>query len=221
MKEVMVTKYRNLLHWQSQTPSTKFLNMTALETYLTYLFRDDGVFLALELRTSSKIKRLRFDCYIRKQKTIMNFCKEVVADKDKSKTIICYGNANFRHNMRGRETCPKKTQFVKMFKRMGYQVYMTSEFNTSQICSCCQEFQRLKGCKTARNSYKIRKCQTITCRMIWNRDVNAAINITNVGRSMILTGSKPVNFSTQLPPKKRIKKRGIVLNLVSTMRRGN
>jgi transposase len=43
--------------------------------------------------------------------------------------------------------------------------------------------------------------QKKSCRMIWNRDVNAAINLVTIGKSLIINGVKPILFSIRLSNK--------------------
>ena len=156
----------------------------------------------LDLRCSAKFKKLRWTCYMDKQKTIDKWCTELLGDHGPTKTIICFGDANFSHTFGGSRSSPKQGPFVKVLKQKNAHVFMTPEFNTSQVCSNCLAPTRLKpGCKSRKviETHFVRSCTTKTCLTVWNRDINAARNMIKVGRGIILCGGKPEVFSHVLP----------------------
>ena len=201
MLEVEFCAYKDIIRWQSKIPSIKSLDFSVVTHYIEYMMRDEGCIKIIDLRCTNKVKRLRWKTYIMNQKTVQNFAKEILEGAAPELTIICFGDANWT-NLKGRESSPRSLKYVKVLRRMRCHVYMTNEFNTSQICSKCRNHKRLEGCTSARNSYTIRRCSEKSCRMIWNRDVNASINILEVGRGCILSGTKPEIFSKRLPPRR-------------------
>jgi len=188
----------NLLIWSTKIPSigTTFASFT---NYLEYILDGEFLTVMLNVKCSKSYVKLRWKRYIHNKQTVYNFCKEVLAGYDPKLTIIYYGDASFQHNMKGKSTSPKQMRFVKELRRMNANVWMTSEFNSSLVCSSCKSEKRMKGFESSKNRYKVRECQTTTCCKIWNRDGNAARNILDIGRTLIRTGEKPLVFSKILP----------------------
>jgi hypothetical protein len=153
----------------------------------------------LEMVCSKKYKKLRWKCYMDNKRTVNQFCKEIVEYCIPEQTIVCFGDASFRHNSAGYASSPKQAQFVKELRKMNVKVHMTNEYNSSQVCSRCMKEKRLIGCETARkNKHFVRRCTEKSCRMIWNRDVNAAINMVTIGKIEIMSGDRPALFKTSL-----------------------
>lgn len=159
-----------------------------------------------DLKCSHRYKKLRWSSYMHNQKTVRKFCEELIADNDRSKTVICFGDASFSHNLKGTATSPKQERFKKCFRLIGCNVYDTPEYNSSQVCTNCLKPQRLEpGCKSKKviEKHFVRSCIEKTCQTIWNRDVNAALNMIKIGKGLILEGSKPEVFSHQLPKRSK------------------
>ena len=185
-------------------PSCSYEQTGCLTNYLKYVFQNGKFDKMLDLRCSRHYKKLRWRCYIHNKLTINRFCEEMLTETVAEKTIVCFGDASFRHNSKGHASSPKQERFVKRLRQLKANVYMTNEYNTSQICSKCMKGQRLEDCKTSTNSHYVRRCTNKTCRTIWNRDVNAARNILYVGKHWIQEGSRCEIFSKMLPRKMRI-----------------
>ncbi len=188
----------NLLIWSNAIPPVDCTTSSLLE-YLDYIYTENMLEAMFDVKCSKQYTKLRWTRYIHNKQTIYNFCNEVFGGHEPQSTIILYGDASYKHNMKGTETSPLQQRFVNQMRRLGGNVMMTSEFNTSLVCSTCNEGKRMEGLEKAKNSYVVRKCQTTTCGMIWNRDHNAARNIMVVGKSVILTGEKPEVFTKVLP----------------------
>jgi hypothetical protein len=62
----------------------------------------------------------------------------------------------------------------------------------------------LIGCRSAQNSHFVRRCTEKSCRMIWNRDVNATINMITIAKGLISDGGKPRLFRLRLPKTSRV-----------------
>lgn len=191
----------NLHKWLLQIPSLKGSTTVVSLQYIKYVlsqrFKD-----RLAMVTSRKYKKLRWKVYIENQKTVQRFCKEIVADSVPEHLIVFFGDAKFNHALKGTASSPKQARFVKQLRNMKVNVYMVNEFNTSLVCNECKSERRLVDCNTANKPYTVRRCTEPSCRMIWNRDVNAAGNILDVGYHMLLHKKRPSVFSKRLPTDK-------------------
>jgi hypothetical protein len=108
--------------------------------------------------------------------------------------VIGFGNWNEGHTRKFME--PTKCKGLReAFRRRGYDVVLVDEFRTSVQCAFCKKedgrcetFLRRKHPKAhtadserecrARLVHGLLRCQS--CSRLWNRDVNAAINITRL-----------------------------------------
>lgn len=95
-----------------------------------------------------------------------------------------------------------------LFRRFHYEVYLVDEFRTSCRCSYCES--ELKKFRIVDNPrpYRIHQRQTILCHgvlrcpicgMKWNRDTNAAINITLIAYYAIRNEDRPEYLKRQKP----------------------
>uniref|UniRef100_A0A7S0YNM6 Cas12f1-like TNB domain-containing protein n=1 Tax=Polytomella parva TaxID=51329 RepID=A0A7S0YNM6_9CHLO len=103
--------------------------------------------------------------------------------------------------------------FRNLLKKKGYQVYLVDEFQTSCQCSSCQDdsakcekfrmrldpnTKKLPEKRHLRLVHGLLRCSS--CSKLWNRDVNAAINIVRLTRE-ILTGNGRPNYLDRSPSK--------------------
>ena len=94
--------------------------------------------------------------------------------EEQKKVIVAYGDGDKNGNLRG--TAPMMS--TKLFKKVSQSccVVVVNEFKTSQLCSCCHS-QMTKFQK----QFRMKRCINSDCiRTVWDRDVNAAINILNL-----------------------------------------
>lgn len=198
--------------WLQQAPTVKKGGLQQHQLALQYKLQPKFLD-CLELRCQKKLLKLRWDCYIKKQRTVHKFCKEMLEGVDKEKAIVCYGDASFFHSTRGLPPSPKQNQFVQCLRRsFRVEVLLTNEYNTSQVCSKCMGSVKLVPLSSKlRNPHYVRSCTVKNCLTKWNRDVNGARNIIRVAKELILKGERPRVYRTQLPtprlPKRSKRKR--------------
>ena len=86
-----------------------------------------------------------------------------------------------------------------VFRKAGYSVYLVDEFRTSKCCYNCGE--NLEKFVERRNPRPWKRDQTImvhgllrctSCKCLWNRDVNASLNIRRVVEEHIKGNGRPV-----------------------------
>ncbi len=202
-KKVKLYQQRaNLTNFIAQIPSTKYGSAEGIISYLTYIFKDNKLQDWVKLNCTHQYRKLRWRVYIHNQKTVLNFCRETLGpDIDYSKTIVCMGDAKFKHNSKGNATTPTNKRFLTGFRQLGAHPFLTCEYNTSQVCSNCLTEVRLAKCKYTSDDHGVRECTVKTCRTKWNRDVNAAHNMIETGKSQILLGERRAPFDKTLPCK--------------------
>jgi transposase len=108
------------------------------------------------------------------------------------------------YNMKGKEPVICK-KFRRIFRNAGYKTYLVNEHKTSITFSCCHnELEPFleRPSKKPKKKGKIKpvwgllRCQTVTsmCKVIHNRDTNAAQNMLNIVDSIFTTEQRPVIF---------------------------
>ena len=93
--------------------------------------------------------------------------------------------------------------FRNLFRKNGYNVYLVEEFRTSCRCSgcggLCTKFHECENPRPYRDEAVLRqglvKCQT--CSRLWNRDVNASLDIWKITRNAIDGLARPQYLQRQ------------------------
>ncbi|KAA6418449.1 MAG: hypothetical protein FRX49_11609 [Trebouxia sp. A1-2] len=145
-------------------------------------------------------RQLRWSTYIKRQQAYAAVCKAI--SNGSRDTVVAYGDASFSSSCcKGNPSTPT----VSLRRQLGgrCRVYDTDEFRTSKLCCACRT--PMKGMPlpvTERGrkdhgpeSYSVRLCRNTECRRIlWNRDVNAAINILHLFLDWVEGRPKPPEF---------------------------
>ncbi len=170
----------HILPFMLQSPTSKTPDSERTLEYLQYL-SDHGnkmeLLFALELESRTKHKRWR--SYIHKQKTLDNFCKQLI-DGQKANTLFAYGDASFNHNSKGYAPSLKGNWIKHHLQKVhNCNLVMIREYNTSQVCSACHHNEKLVGVGSLRDTKRfdfphstppvkphfVRRCTH--CLMIW------------------------------------------------------
>jgi hypothetical protein len=133
-----------------------------------------------------KIARLKLDEYVRKHKTVSNYVNQLVGTA--KKVGVYYGDASTAANspMKGYVRVPGKLLKEKLKLHPRVRVIMVDEFRSSKLCSLCyQELQIPKS------PHRFVSCQS--CKKVFNRDINAANNMLNLGQLGELK-RRPIEF---------------------------
>ena len=157
------------------------------------------------------IRRLSFDCYIKKQKTLVEVGKRLMKEPD---TILAWGDGDFAHTRKGLSTGVGKT--IERFLKTKYphSIKTTPEHRSSCLCFRCElytknlqhgfvkrkngQFARVnrnpEGAKITKKIHGLLQCTSIACHTRWNRDVNGALNIRKIYISICKTRFPPLHY---------------------------
>ena len=95
--------------------------------------------------------------------------------------------------------CPGPVKGVRtaLRRRRGVEVVNVNEDYSSQLCSeCHQKVEPMYGESGGEAIHSVRRCVTANCqRTLWNRDINAALNILHIFLYEAFYGERPEVFS--------------------------
>jgi hypothetical protein len=94
--------------------------------------------------------------------------------EEQKKVIVAYGDGDHKGTLRG--TAPMMS--TKLFRKVSQSccVVVNNQYRTSKLCSCCH-----KDMKQFQKQFRMKRCINSDCiRRVWDRDVNASINILNL-----------------------------------------
>jgi hypothetical protein len=201
----------NVLEWLNQSPTLKTHSSAATLSCIQRSFASNHMHEIFDINTARKAKHLRWRVYIHRLKTIDNACKAMLGEGGHD-TIICYGGGKFNPASPGYRPTPTRTDhFMKRLRTVhGATVLKIWEFNTSQVCSSCLAPVKMCGVAThqdpfmepaniVRNHHFVRRCTNNLCRIIWNRDVNAARNMALLGIHLAYQVDRPDPFNRSVP----------------------
>ncbi|GAQ92588.1 hypothetical protein KFL_010640010, partial [Klebsormidium nitens] len=183
-------------------------------------FVSANLYCLVRFHTARRVRKLRRRVTIKKQIEVDRACKKITAGK---KTVVAFGAAQVDAGRTKRQCGPCESVKRRLSSHHKATVVLIDEFRTSQVCSTCHsdvnKFAVLKrqrvmedGLPTVtevgrrededgggRTSYKtchnVRACTNPLCRMVWNRDVNAARSIAWICMSIARGEGRPAEFT--------------------------
>ncbi|KAI3635164.1 hypothetical protein MIR68_006730 [Amoeboaphelidium protococcarum] len=153
--------------WITLIPTPRCMTHDAYHAHLTHFLGLRNQLLGFY--RDSKWRRLRWKTRIKRQKAYDQIAQEL--SNGNEDTIIAYGGGSFDSSSRGHPPTPTKHLFVELKRR--FKCRLIPEYRTSQVCSNCD------GQLTQTRFWAVKECQNL-CLTLWNRDVNAARNISRV-----------------------------------------
>ena len=141
------------------------------------------------------MQKQRMKRFVREQRAMEDVVARITGTRDKAeqrKVIVAYGDGDKQGTLRG--TSPLMS--TKLFKKVSQSacVVVTNEFKTTLLCSCCR-----KGMTQWQNQFRMKCCTNSNCiRTVWDRDINASINILYLFLAACLSESgkyRPEEFS--------------------------
>jgi hypothetical protein len=187
--------------WLSGMPSTKVVKSADMLAHVRHLCRTDMYQALMQVNGARKVRQQKRRNYIKRQSALAEVTKLIVEDDEApdKKLVVVFGAAQFQ--------CvgpvSKLRKALAQHERVDRVVHF-DEFRTSMLASCCAhkicaehkaaltlkelEMKGVRGVekqkdgsqKSVNELYSVRICQN--CRTIWNRDVNAAINMLELFR---------------------------------------
>ena len=138
------------------------------------------------MERNSRVARLRWNTFMRKQRAQTRLLKKITGDAGEKETLVVYGDASINHTFGHKASTP--TTGLRKYIGQRCKVIMQDEFRTSKLCCACHtpltdiKFPRITkedgGQPFMVKSHSVRRGGNNDCfRMVWDRDVNAAINI--------------------------------------------
>jgi hypothetical protein len=143
-------------------------------------------------------RKLRLGSFMLRQKTEDRMLNRFEKMYGKVKeTIVCFGDFEQKQHMKYKAPVKGKG-FRNLFRKRGYDVYLVDEFRTSCRCSYCGgECNTFRHCPNPRPwkdniimRHGLLKCET--CNRLWNRDVNASLNIHKISKAAVSGEDRPL-----------------------------
>ncbi|XP_043477493.1 uncharacterized protein LOC122508281 [Leptopilina heterotoma] len=123
---------------------------------------------------NKKIARLKWDKYMLVQRETDYLADYLVGNREK-KQLIAIGSPKISPWMRGHVRMPLRKVVRRLAEKQdkykNLRLVFIDEFNTTKMCSTCNQKMKIMKNRTAYCS---------SCRIAWNRDVNAGRNILNL-----------------------------------------
>ena len=208
------TKINNKSIKEIETELSNYNSKTCnFEKFIEYLKMKNKVNSILYEQYKTKIyRKLKWNRFINTQKSeskmINNFRNKYGTPENNVIILGDYDKGS--HNMKNKEPIINK-RIRKIFRANQYKIYLISEFRTSKLCSCCNnEVENFlirpsnKPKNKGRNELvwglvccKNKKCcqETKYNSRIFNRDMNATLNMINIVKSLIKTNKIPDIFT--------------------------
>ena len=125
-------------------------------------------------------RRSRMTLYIKGQQSwtyVRDKLGLKTADARKN-TLLVIGEGNFPIH-RGHAAVPSAEKLQHHMHRLGVRTVLVDEYRTSKLCSVCKTVvkEAHRPQHHVEHRFRIRLCPNKDCHTLWNRDVNACINM--------------------------------------------
>jgi transposase len=201
-KRETIVNNRNIEQHESDL-SAHNSNTVDLERYRAYVLAKNICNTnTKEFYHRTKYRKRRFKTYVNTQKSESKFIKNI---KKKfggpDTTLIAIGDWNDGNHHRRFNEPVIGIGLRKILRKAKYKVFLVDEFRTSRMCSECmdenginEKFRRVNNPRPWRGGQilcnGLLRCQT--CQRLWNRDLNAAINIYNIAWNALHGYERPI-----------------------------
>jgi len=149
-------------------------------------------------------RKLKFNRYTNTQKSeskmIKNFEKKFGNSNECTVIIGDYDKGD--GNMKGKEPIINR-KIRRIFRNVGYDVYLINEFRTSKLCYKCEEICSpflMRKSKNPKHDGKEKEvwgltlCSNKKCELIHNRDKNAGLNMYKITEAIYKKLGRPLSF---------------------------
>lgn len=125
-----------------------------------------------------KISRLKFDAYIQRKKTFHRVIREKFIGEEKETVTVFWGSAKQASNspIKGYIKSPHSQIIRELKHHPKIQFVEVDEYRSTKVCSSCLTDANHK---VSKSPHRFSCCTQ--CKIVWNRDVNAGLNILFMG----------------------------------------
>jgi len=195
-------KGKTIQEWESELSifNKKTLNLDLYVPYLEKKNEINSIISKFYHKNLYRVHKLhKYSANQRSEAKMINKFKEMFGPPEK--TVIGIGDYEQFKHMKFLEPVKGKG-FREVFRKAGYEIYLIDEFRTSMMCSfcqdkddCCEKFRKREHRKYL--CHGLLRCKT--CKRMWNRDLNASINIKRILENEILGAINSVNKDERRP----------------------
>jgi hypothetical protein len=170
-----------------------------------------SMYALIRFHTARRVRKLRRRVTVQKQREVDRVCAEITGGKV---TVVAFGAATVGKGGAKGQCGPCEAVRRRLSSHHRATVVMVEEFRTSRMCSTCLSgiggFRVLRrrriieggmltvsvgGDGSHETCHNVRACTNPLCRIVWNRDVNAARNIAWICMSIARGESRPAEFT--------------------------
>lgn len=220
-KETKQKKYRNILEeyklekidnktiteWETEL---SFHNSKTLhfEKFKAYIKKKNEINLKIGgFYQRTLFRKLKLGSFMMHQQTeakmLKNFEKVFGRPDD---VVVGFGDYSNNTTHKKFNEPVKGKGFRKLLRKYGYNVYLVNEFRTSCRCSHCEgECKTFRKCVNPRPwkdniimRHGLLECKT--CNRLWNRDMNASLNILKICKEAIAGKERPAYLKRSVRP---------------------
>ena len=199
-KKTIVGEGRTVVEWET-TLSHHESKTTLSKTYKEYLRQrfkvDEGIGKFYEEIRFRKIRLHSYRNRKNSENTFVSRFKKTYGDD----AIVCIGDWEQKQHRKYKEPVKGKG-LRKMFTSNGLAIYLIDEHTTSNQCWGCKNDEAILE-KFKKRTYRTKKgeqrtsallhglLKCTTCKRLWNRDANAAMNQRDIAQAWITDGIRP------------------------------
>ncbi|XP_043481160.1 uncharacterized protein LOC122510516 [Leptopilina heterotoma] len=183
-----VNKRKSILYKYGNNPRKYYNDLSSTEEFRDKVNHKDSstIFLSTKFALKAffdnqpyqekrRIAALKWDKYMMVQRESDLLANYIVGD-EKKKQLIVIGQPNISPWMKGHIRMSLRVVVKKLVEKQrnsqNLRIVFVDEHRTTRLCSTCNENVKI---------YKNRTTYCETCKIPWNRDVNAGRNILNIG----------------------------------------
>ena len=193
-KKIIYRRNTFVTNFFKEMPSKKTNNMNTYIEYITYSLT--GLTKCLKFHLEKPFRKLKFTCYIYKQKTMNNLCKKITGKtsiNDKKKVLVGFGNWSSQKDsiIKGHRRGPVVS--LKQELKRWCTLKLVDEYCTSKMCCRCDsETEKVSYSNVKVNS--VLRCKNNECGIIIDRDVNGCKNIFKIFKCALDGKPRPKAF---------------------------
>ncbi len=198
-------------YWESQLSKLngKTCNLQAFTDYLVLKHQINNILSQFYQRTNHR--RMKFNRYIniqRSESQMINNFKKKYDITNPNQVLIAFGDHSQKQHQMKYHVPTKDIGIRKLFRRHGFLVPLVDEYRTSCRCHVCghenESFLKRPNPRPYRRGLVkitgLLRCQSVTCKAVYNRDVNACQNDLQIAENALSGLPRPVHLMRPTTP---------------------